>query len=111
MTLITTKLNVRIDLNSGALSFRDAEGKSILAGEPGGRTLTPTIVEDDKTYHARQEWDLNSGETLLYGLGQHKTGLKNIKGYDIDLWQHNGTVVIPFLTSSRGYGILWDNTS
>jgi alpha-D-xyloside xylohydrolase len=35
----------------------------------------------------------------------------NLKGYDLDLWQHNGTIVIPFLVSSRGWGILWDNTS
>ena len=43
--------------------------------------------------------------------GQHQLGLTNIKGYDLDLWQHNATVSLPFLVSSRGYGILWDNTS
>ena len=35
----------------------------------------------------------------------------NIKGYDLDLRQYNTSVIIPFLVSSRGYGILWDNTS
>ncbi len=34
----------------------------------------------------------------------------DLKGYDLDLWQHNATVIVPFLVSSRGYGILWDNT-
>ncbi len=34
-----------------------------------------------------------------------------MKGYDLELWQHNATVVVPFLVSSRGYGILWDNPS
>jgi alpha-D-xyloside xylohydrolase len=47
----------------------------------------------------------------LYGLGQTQLGLLDIKGYDLDLWQHNGTVAVPFLVSSRGYGILWDNNS
>lgn len=27
------------------------------------------------------------------------------------MWQHNTNVVVPFLVSSRGYGILWDNNS
>ena len=47
----------------------------------------------------------------LYGLGQNQLGLTDLKGYDLDLWQHNGTIFIPFLLSTRGYGILWDNAS
>ena len=109
-TLSTAKLTARIDLKSGAVSFFDSKGQPILAEKAEGRTLTPAIVQGDHTFHVRQEWEPNEGEAL-YGLGQHQTGLLNIKGYDIDLWQHNGTVVIPFLVSSRGYGILWDNTS
>ncbi len=109
-TLTTAKLTVRVDLKTGAVSFLDATGQPILAEKPGGRTMTPAIVQGDETFHVRQEWEPNAGEAL-YGLGQHQTGLMDIKGYDIDLWQHNGTVIIPFLVSSRGYGILWDNTS
>jgi alpha-D-xyloside xylohydrolase len=109
-TLTTAKLIVRVDLKTGAVSFLDTAGKPILAEKSAGRTLTPAIVQGDLTSHVRQEWEPNEGEAL-YGLGQHQTGLMNIKGHDIDLWQHNGTVIIPFLVSSRGYGILWDNTS
>src|SRR5581483_4798012 len=57
-----------------------------------------------------QQWQANSDESL-YGLGENQLGLTDIKGYDLDLWQHNGTIVIPFLVSSRHYGILWDNPS
>ena len=109
-TLTTAKLAVRVDLKTGAVSFLDAAGQPILAEKADGRTLAPAIVQGDQTFHVRQQWEPNDGEAL-YGLGQHQTGLMNIKGYDIDLWQHNGTVIIPFLVSSRGYGILWDNTS
>ena len=35
----------------------------------------------------------------------------DIKGYDLDLWQYNVSVVVPVLVSSRGYGLLWDNMS
>ncbi len=64
----------------------------------------------EKTFHLQQQWQANDGESL-YGLGQHQQGLMDIKGYDLDLWQYNTNVVVPFLVSSRGYGILWDNTS
>jgi alpha-D-xyloside xylohydrolase len=109
-TITTAKLAVRVDLKTGAVSFFDAAGQPILAERGDGRTMTPAIVQGDETFHVRQEWEPSEGEAL-YGLGQHQTGLMDIKGYDIDLWQHNGTAVIPFLVSGRGYGILWDNTS
>ena len=58
----------------------------------------------------RQQWEPNADESL-YGLGQRQIGIIDIKGYDLDLWQHNTHVVVPFLVSSRGYGVLWDNLS
>ncbi|HEX9047145.1 MAG TPA: TIM-barrel domain-containing protein [Verrucomicrobiae bacterium] len=108
--LSTSKLHIHIALATGAVSFSDTNEQVILAEEPGGRTMTPAIVQGDQTFHVRQEWKPNPGEAL-YGLGQQQLGLMNLKGYDLDLWQYNGTVAIPFLVSSRGYGILWDNTS
>jgi alpha-D-xyloside xylohydrolase len=110
VTLTTAKVKVRVDLESGALAFLDPSGHPILAEETQGRALTPGEVQGEKTFHVRQQWAAAPDEAL-YGLGQHQLGLLDIKGYDIDLWQHNGTVIIPFLVSSRGYGILWDNTS
>ena len=37
--------------------------------------------------------------------------LIDISDVDLGLYQHNTEIFIPFLVSSRGYGILWDNTS
>jgi alpha-D-xyloside xylohydrolase len=110
VTLATDKLQAHVDLASGAVSFFDSSGQPVLAEKKDGRTLTPVIVQGDETFHVRQQWEANADEAL-YGLGQQQLGLMDIKGYDLDLWQHNGTVAIPFLVSSRGYGILWDNTS
>ena len=56
----------------------------------------------------RQEFEPAEGESL-YGLGQHQDRLLDIAGRDLDLWQHNREVVIPFLVSTRGWGLLWDN--
>ncbi len=106
--LSTARLEAVVDLKTGKVSFLDAAGQPILAEK--ARELSPAIVQGDNTFHVRQEWEAQADEAL-YGLGQHQLGLMNIKGYDLDLWQYNGTIAIPFLVSSRGYGILWDNTS
>jgi len=58
----------------------------------------------------QQIWRPN-GDESLYGLGQRQEGKLDIKGYDFDLWQRNTVVEIPLFVSSRGYGILWDNTA
>ncbi|MGH8024534.1 MAG: TIM-barrel domain-containing protein, partial [Limisphaerales bacterium] len=108
--LTTDALTVSADLHTGAVSFFGPNGRLILAEKTNGREMTPTIVQGQSTFHVRQEWMPNNGEAL-FGLGQQQLGLMDLKGYDLDLWQHNGTVAIPFLVSSRGYGIFWDNTS
>ena len=110
VTLSTARLKAVVDLKTSAVSFLDAAGGTVLAEKPGSRQLSPALVQGERTFHVRQEWESPTNEAL-YGLGQHQLGLMNIKGYDLDLWQYNGTIAIPFLTSSRGYGILWDNTS
>jgi alpha-D-xyloside xylohydrolase len=110
ITITTAKLTVRINTVSGAVTFLDRSLKPILAEKDGGRSITPAEVQGEKTFHVKQQWAANADESL-YGLGENQLGLVDIKGYDLDLWQHNGTVVIPLLVSSRGYGILWDNTS
>jgi len=108
--LATAKLRVIVDRETGAVSFADSAGHSLLSEAPGSRMLEPAIVQGEKTFHIQQEWEAQKDESL-YGLGQMQLGIVDIKGYDLDLWQHNTNVVVPFLVSSKGYGILWDNTS
>jgi alpha-D-xyloside xylohydrolase len=109
-TISTAKLKAVIDLTTGAVSFQDASGKPILAELPDGRKVQPADVMGEKTNNIRQQWASDPTESL-YGMGQQQLGLMDIKNYDLEYWQHNGTVVIPFLVSSKGYGILWDNNS
>lgn len=108
--VVTDRLRVNVDRTTGAVSFADAAGQPILAETAGGRKLQPAEVQGEKTFHVRQQWQSQSDESL-YGLGQSQLGIVDLKGYDIDLWQHNTNVVVPFLVSSKGYGILWENTS
>jgi alpha-D-xyloside xylohydrolase len=110
-SVTTAKLTAKVDLATAVVTFSDASGNVILAEKPGGgRTLTPATVQGEATSNVRQEWAPNNDESL-YGLGQHQHGLIDIKDTDLELHQYNTEVVIPFLVSSKGYGILWDNTS
>ncbi len=110
VTLTTAALQVRVERRTGAVAFFTAAGTPITAERAGGRVLEPATVGGERVYHVAQQWEANADESL-YGLGQQQLGVVDIKNYDLELWQHNGTVVIPFLVSSRGYGILWDNLS
>ena len=60
-------------------------------------------------------FDSPAGEHY-YGLGQHQQGFLDLREHRIDCW-HNytdlggETVCVPFMVSSRGYGLIWDNPS
>ena len=108
VTLASARLQARVERATGRVAFLDAAGRAILAEQE--RLVAAAEVQGERTYHVRQQWQENDGETL-HGLGQQQFGLVDLKGYDLDLWQHNATVIVPVLVSNRGYGILWDNTS
>jgi alpha-D-xyloside xylohydrolase len=109
-TLRTARFLTRVDLATGDVSFLDLAGRPVVAEQKGARLITPANVQGEATFNVRQAWSANADESL-YGLGQHQLGIVDLKGYDVDLWQYNTNVVVPFLVSNRGYGILWDNNS
>jgi alpha-D-xyloside xylohydrolase len=108
LILSTPKIKARVNLSTGNITYTDAQGKVLLAEKT--RSLSAVGVQGQDTFHVQQQWQPITGESL-YGLGENQLGLTDIKGYDLDLWQHNGTIIIPLLVSSRGYGIFWDNPS
>jgi alpha-D-xyloside xylohydrolase len=107
VSLKTAKLTADVSLSTGAVSFRDATGKVVLAGNDGG-SFAPVTVEGRDYYAIRQEFNRGTNEGF-YGLGQHENGQFNYNGEDVDLAQHNMDIAIPFVMSSRNYGVLWDN--
>jgi alpha-D-xyloside xylohydrolase len=98
----------------GTVSFFDAQAEPgappILAERDMGHDLHPHLVWGEPTFTVTQQWDRARDESL-YGLGQHQNDLIDISDVDLGLYQHNTEIFIPFLVSSGGYGILWDNTS
>lgn len=104
----TKKISAILNRNSGSLSFLDANGKLILAETETGRTLTPSTVQGEHTFIARQQFSSPADE-YLYGTGQFQDGYMNIKGLTRRLTQVNTQISIPFIYSSKGYGLLWHN--
>ena len=112
IVLATSRLRIVAERDSSALVFQDAQGK-VLAREsasPAPRDLTPAVVNGENAFHASAYFDLTPDE-FLYGLGQHQSGLLNQRGIDLLLMQDNTNISIPFLLSSRGYGLLWNSAS
>lgn len=107
----TGKLQVAVDRESGALAFLDASGR-VLLREPltGARKLTPTQVGPDKTFTVQQVFQSPSDE-FLFGLGQFQDGIWNWRGIPLELRQLNTQIAVPMMISSKGYGLLWDNSS
>jgi alpha-D-xyloside xylohydrolase len=106
-SLATDRISASVDLKTGLVEFREPSGNIVL--KEYSREMNPTEVCGEKTYHAEQVFSV-SGNECFYGLGQHP-GILNYKGRSVTLVQRNWDVAIPFLISSRGYGILWDNCS
>lgn len=48
-------------------------------------------------------------EEKLYGLGQYQQPYLNLKGTDLELAHRNSQASVPFMVSSHGYGLLWNN--
>jgi alpha-D-xyloside xylohydrolase len=109
VTLSTGNSFADVDLATGLVRFRDATGRVVLA-ESQSPTFAPSSAEGQPWLSVSQQFNRGTDEGF-YGLGQHQNGQMNYNGEDVVLAQHNMDVAIPFVVSTRGYGILWDNNS
>lgn len=104
------RLTVVFDRKTGALAFRDGQGKSLLSELPGTRVMAPVTLQGTASLRVGQGFDAPSGERL-YGLGQFQDGIWNWRGLPVELRQLNTQIAVPMLVSSRGFGLLWENAS
>lgn len=92
---VRTRGDVR-DPKASALEVEAREFQPIVGGGESRLTLRLESV-------ARGE--------KLYGMGQYQQPYLDLKGADLELAQRNSQASVPFLLSSLGYGLLWNNPS
>ncbi len=108
LLLKTAEVTAKISLQTGAVSFSDKKGTTIL--RESKRELRKYASEGRDYYAIEQQFNPSTDEAF-YGLGQHQNAQMNYNGEDVQLAQHNMDVAIPFVLSTRNYGVLWDNNS
>ena len=132
----TAALTVEISRETGAFRYFDAMGTLLAAEpEQGGKILSPfdsyktmfdeesvverietpdgikEVVRDAKRVfdrvlcHTRLHFAFDP-EEALYGLGCHEEGSLNLRGTRQYVHQANMKIAMPFLVSTKGYGIL-----
>lgn len=119
----TGALRVLVRQTTGCITFYDHDGNVLLGETPGqGKTFEPyTVPLDDigagdltasqsKAWSWRMQFDSPDDESF-YGLGQHQSGELDMKGKNEELFQYNTKISVPFVVSTRGYGLLWDSYS
>ena len=106
------------------ISITTASGKPLLTmrrwimipNRPEGSSESAAITQkSDLGYRVSATFDSPADEHY-YGLGQHQQGFLDLRDHRIDCWHQydaigGETVCVPFMVSSRNYGLIWDNPS
>lgn len=108
ISLFTGRMSAKLDLRSMALQFSDAEGRLLLQERPGGRSLRVSSVQGRPTSLAEDSF-LSPPDEHLFGSGQFQDGYLDVRDLPRRLTQVNTQIALPFLLSSKGYGLLWHN--
>lgn len=110
VVLSTSRMKVRIEKASGAVSLLDQQAHPLLEETAGGTAFTEGTTGSAKnTLLSKQSFKLQKDEGI-YGLGQHPNGPSiDYRGSSVELLQSNGKVAVPVLLSSLGYALFWNN--
>ena len=106
--ILTPSLKVTVSCADGRVSFAEPDGTPVTA--EARREFTPIEVEGVKAWTVRQTF-FSPDDEAFYGLGQHQADEWNYKGRNEELYQYNTKISVPFVLSSKNYGILWDSYS
>lgn len=101
-------ISVEFDKGTEVLTFKDANKRIILQEKVGGRFMKVSSVQNEPTYQVEQRF-VSPKDEYIYGTGQFQDGYLNIRGLTRRLTQVNTQISIPFILSSKGYGLLWNN--
>lgn len=111
LVISSSRINISVLLSTGQTAFYDKDFNRLLKEpERGGKSFRQFSVGGTDGYAISQVFESPPDEAF-YGLGQHQSDEFNYKGLNESLYQYNTKVSVPFLVSSKNYGILWDNYS
>jgi alpha-D-xyloside xylohydrolase len=109
--------------NYVTISIETVSGKSLLtmrnwdmlANHTDPATQATGERQVDPGYRVSAVFDSPAGEHY-YGLGQQQQGALDLRDHQIHCWHDYSAiggenVCVPFMVSSRGYGLIWDNPS
>ncbi len=109
--LKTATLTFTMNLGNAMVTIATTAGESLLReGSPVPRTYQPVEVNGEQTYSVKDRFSPDATEGF-YGLGQHQSGMFNYRGSTVELAQNNTDVAVPFLVSTKGYGIMWSSAA
>lgn len=110
ISLKSNKMKVDVDVKSGKISYSTPAGAQLLSEKESGATFTDFNDAGSKTYTINQSFTLDKDEAI-YGLGQQQRGKLSLRNAKINMVQGNTDDYVPFLVSTKGYGLFWDNYS
>lgn len=108
LEVATPALRACINREEGHIVFRDSTGRVLLAEQVDGRRVQSVDVQGEYGYGIEQRFESPVDE-YIFGTGQFQDGYLNIRGLTRRLTQLNTQISIPFILSSKGYGLLWHN--
>jgi alpha-D-xyloside xylohydrolase len=109
IVLTTATLRIVVARIDSSITYHTVDGAQLL--QEGSRKLSPVQVNGENTHRAESFFNIYGSHEGLYGLGQHQAGVWNYRGESVDISQDNSNISIPFLVSSKGYGVYWNNDS
>ncbi|MBP3788657.1 MAG: DUF5110 domain-containing protein [Prevotella sp.] len=107
LTLTSERMKVSIDQQSGQVTFCNAAGDVLLKEKHLSMERRQGDADAGKL-RVGQTWTLD-GDEAVFGLGQLRDTAMTWRGRDMELWNHNTYIAIPYITSEKGYGLYWDN--
>lgn len=101
-------ISAEIRKSDGAVRFYGADGR-LLTSE-NRKSFSPITADGHSAWTVRQTF-FSPDDEAFFGLGQHQADEWNYKGRNEELYQYNTKISLPFIVSSRRYGLLWDSNS
>lgn len=108
LEVVSTKLRILADKRTGALTFLGPDG-NVLTRERAEHPdeIKEVAFANVPSYEVRHSFTLAPDESI-YGLGQYNQPYMDYRGQEVLLVQTNIGTVVPFILSTKRYGILWD---